>query len=42
MNEPVTQRYLEESQVVVQPSSATPELDLKRRKGPGVGPVLAV
>lgn len=32
MNEPVTQMYLEGSQVVVQPSSATPEPDLKRRK----------
>ena len=32
MNEPVTQRYLEESQVVVQPSSATPEPDFQRRK----------
>ena len=32
MNKPVTQRHLEESQVVVQPSSATPEPDFKRRK----------
>ena len=32
MNDPVTLRYFEESQVVVQPSSATPEPDFMRRK----------
>ena len=32
MNDPDTQRYLEERQVVVQPRVATPEPDFRRRK----------